>query len=481
MACGIARAVRAVLRALVAIAIVINRLTAPSHTTLDCELLRDLFGAAQMRELFSTRSMVQAWLDAESALAHAEADVGLIPRQAAQRIDEEAQADRFDMASLRRGIAESQHPLVPLIRALSDRCGSHGGYVHWGATTQDIIDTGLVLQIRRGLEVLDGLLAQAIDASLALSQRHRQTIMAGRTHGQHAVPITLGLKVAGWTDELLRARQRLHDGRDVVLTAQLGGGAGTLASLGPDAEAVSDAFAARLDLRKPASPWFTARDRVRDLAHDISQFSAAAERIAAEVIRLQATEVAEVAEPLDDGHVGSSTMPQKRNPMICEYLVASSRLLRASASAVFEAVAHAGERDMALWATEWLAVPQMFILAGGVGEKLVHVLGNLEVDELRMRKNIELSGGALMAEAAMMLLSRTVGREQAHAVVMAAARRAQREGRDLLVVLAEQEEVTAHLSAEELARLRAPESYTGWSADVVERLDLAAARGLVGR
>jgi 3-carboxy-cis,cis-muconate cycloisomerase len=434
-------------------------------TTLDCTVMRDLFGTPAMRAVFDTRRLVQGWLDAEVALARAEARLGIVPAAAAERIAKEADATRFDFDALREGIAESQHPLVPLIRELAARCGEHGGYVHWGATTQDVLDTGLMLQVRDGLDLLAADIGRALDAARQLAVEHAETPMAGRTHGQHAVPITFGLKAASWADELDRAARRLADVSAVVLTVQLGGAAGTLASLHPNGGGVCKAFAHELGLNCPAMPWHVARDRMRDLTHALDQVGAVGERIAAEVIRLQSTEVGEADEPASDGHVGSSTMPQKRNPMTCEYLVASARALRGVVTAVDGAAAHAGERDMGLWGTEWLAVPQAFILAGSVANKLAEVLTGLEVHPARMERNLATTDGALMAEAAMMLLGRSLGHEQAHAFVMRAVKRAAAESRPLLAVLAEEPEA-GQLTPAELAAAMNPRHYLGWSAEL---------------
>lgn len=434
----------------------------------DCEVLRDLYGSAEVRALFDSRALVQGWLNAERALAGAEAEVGLIPPAAAERIAREADASLYDLAALREGVALSQHPLVPLIRALADRCGEHGGYVHWGATTQDIVDTGLVLQVRAALEPIGRDLEGARTAAARLSRTFRETPMAGRTHGQHAVPITFGLKAASWADELARCRDRLDAARREALTAQLGGAAGTLASLGTDAPAVRAAFCRILGLDETDVPWHTARDRVRDLAHALDEIAAAAERIASEIVRLQATEVAEVREPISDEQVGSSTMPQKQNPMVSEYVVASARLLRASTAAIAASPAHGYERDMAAWAVEWIALPQALILAGGLTSKLARILEELVVDSARMRANLDLTRGQIMAEAAMMALARAIGHERAHSVVGAAARRATAEGRHLSAVLAEDPAVSSHLSREELSELMEPSSYLGLAGEAVD-------------
>jgi 3-carboxy-cis,cis-muconate cycloisomerase len=433
-------------------------------TTLDCAVLGDLFGSGEVRRAFDSSALVQAWLDVERALARAEAEVGVVPAAAADRIEGEAVADLYDLDALRAGIAASQHPLVPLVRALAERCGEAGGFVHWGATTQDVMDTGLVLQVRAALESIRRDLRRSTTAAAALALEHRSLPMAGRTHGQHAVPITFGLKAASWTDELLRCEERLDAAATAVAIGQLAGAAGTLASLGDDAAAVRAAFCRLLGLAEADVPWHAARDHLRDLGHALAELGAAGERIAAEVIRLQATETAELAEPRGAAGVGSSTMPQKRNPMTSEYLVASARLLRGAVSVLLQAPAHAGERDMGAWAAEWIAVPQALILAGGVVEKLAGILEGLVVDGARMRSNLGLTRGAIVSEAAMMELARSVGHERAHELVTAVSTRAGAEGLTLAAALSEDEEISAHLSQEDIERLTEPSDYLGLAA-----------------
>jgi adenylosuccinate lyase/3-carboxy-cis,cis-muconate cycloisomerase len=430
-------------------------------TTLDCEILGDLFGTAELRMLFDSRALVQAWLDVERALAEAEAEVGVIPPAAAERIAAECDALLYDLAALRDGISASKHPLVPLVRALGERAAEHGGWVHWGATTQDIVDTALVLQARAALVPIGRDLRRSLDAACELAVRFRDTPMAGRTHGQHAVPITFGLKAATWADELTRCCERLERASQTSFAAQLSGAAGTLATLGGNASAVQEAFCRRLGLARAEVHWHATRDRLRDLAHALAEIAAAAERIAAEIVRLESTDVGEVAEPSSDAHVGSSTMPQKRNPMICEYLIASSRLLRGSTGVLVDSPPHASERDMGYWAAEWIALPQALILSGGIVAKLATVLEGLEVDAERMLRNLELTGGAIMAEAAMMRLGRDLGHERAHSLVQSASRRAAGNGRPLIDALLEEPGVADRYSREELLRVMAPASYLG--------------------
>jgi 3-carboxy-cis,cis-muconate cycloisomerase len=444
-------------------------------TTLDCAVLGDLFGSEAVRRVFDSTALVQAWLDVEQTLARAEAEVGIVPSTAADRIGREARAELYDLDALRARVGESQHPLVPLVRMLAERCGKAGAWVHWGATTQDVLDTGLALQVRAALEPIRRDLRRSIAAAAALAFEHRDLPMAGRTHGQHAVPITFGLKAASWTDELVRCEERLAAAAAGAATAQLGGAAGTLASLGDDAAPVRAAFCRLLDLAEPDVAWHAARDRWRDLGHALAELGAAGERIAGEVIGMQATEVGELSEPLGAANVGSSTMPQKRNPMTSEYLVASARLLRGAVSVLLEAAAHAGERDMGRWAAEWVAVPQALILAGGVVEKLAGILEGLVVDGARMRLNLELTRGAIVAEAAMMELARSVGHERAHVLVTAASRRAAAGGTSLAAALAEDGEVSAHLSPEDLERLTDPTGYLGLASAAAETVAARAA------
>jgi adenylosuccinate lyase/3-carboxy-cis,cis-muconate cycloisomerase len=445
-----------------------------SSTGLDCVVLGGLFTTEELRGAFDSSALVQAWLDVEAALARAEAEVGVIPAEAAAEISAKADVAAFDLQQIGAEVHESQHPLVPLVRMLAARCGGEAGaYVHWGATTQDVVDTGLVLQMRAALRPISRDLRRAIEAAAALARNHRDLPMAGRTHGQHAVPITFGLKAATWTDELARAEQRLDAATAGAAILQFGGAAGTLASLGNDASAVRGALARDLRLAETDVPWHATRDRLRDLAHALAEVGATAERIAAEIIRLQETETAEVAEPSTAASVGSSTMPQKRNPMTCEYVVASARLLRSTVQAVLDSPAHAGERDMGLWAAEWVALPNALMLSGGIVAKLAPVLEGLVVDGERMRANLELTRGTILAEAAMMELARTIGHEPAHVLVTAISSRVASDERTTLTDALEADaEAARHLSAEALERLRRPDGYLGLAgvaADAVQR------------
>jgi 3-carboxy-cis,cis-muconate cycloisomerase len=432
-----------------------------STTTLDCTLLRDFFGTERMRAVFDSRALLQAWLDAEAALARAEAHIGVIPAASAEAIATVARAGAFDLDELRASMLLSQHPLVSVVRALTAAAGDAGAYVHWGATTQDIMDTGAVLQVRDAVELVEGTLDDLLDVLAALAQRHKDTAMAGRTHDQHAVPITLGLKVAVWVDELGRLRERFVQCRPRVLVGELAGAAGTLASLGEDASRVRVEFCRQLGLGVPAAPWHTARDGFGELVGLLGMLAAALEKIAMEIIHLQSTEVAEVAEGFTRDHVGSSTMPQKRNPMICEYVAACCKLVRGLVPVMQGCMVSEHERDMAVWAAEWVLVPQAFILTDGALTQLLDVIRGLSVDPDRMARNLELTAGGVMAESVMLALGRHTGRDRAHHIVADASFDALERGIPLLAALAERSDVRDVLTEEELRRLLDPSAYLG--------------------
>jgi 3-carboxy-cis,cis-muconate cycloisomerase len=292
--------------------------------------------------------------------------------------------------------------------------------------------------------------------------------MAGRTHAQHAVPITFGLKAAVWVDELARTRDRLTACRPRVLVGELAGAAGTLASLGGDGPAVRAAFCRRLALADPTTPWHTARDSFAELVSTLGILAATLEKIALEIIRLQATEVAEAAEPPTDAHVGSSTMPQKRNPMICEQVAGVCKLVRGLVPVMQGAMVGEHERDMATWSVEWLLLPQVLIMSDAALVQLLPIVADLRVDETRMAANLELTRGAILAEAVMLALGRHVGRERAHHLMMAVSRDAEVRGVHLLDALREQREASALLTEDELARLLDPATYLGEAGALAE-------------
>ena len=439
-------------------------------------VFHDLFGTEEMRRVFDDRALLQSWLDAEAALAEAEAACGVIPAEAAAEIARQAKADLFDPAEIRRDIGAANHPLVPLVRRLSALCeGDAGEYVHWGATTQDIMDTGAVLQIRDAHAIL---LRRVDELAATLAERvseERGTVLAGRTHGQHAVPITLGLKLAVFLDELLRHRERLVQLAPRLFVAQLAGAAGTLASLGGNAARVQEEFARRLGLGVPAVARHTARDGLAELTAILSMAAATCERFADEVILLQKTEVGELFEAHRQQHVGSSTMPQKRNPMTAESVVAASRLVRRNLVVAVEGMTGQHERDMGAWQAEWQWLGDLCITADATLTQTIRLARGLTVDRERMRANLALTDGLIMAEAVMMEAAETIGRQRAHDLVHDLAMKAFETRRPFAELLKADERIAEAIPGDRIDALLNGSEYLGLSATSVGRvLDRAA-------
>lgn len=428
-------------------------------TVFDSTLFGHLFTNEAVREAFGERAQVQGWLDVEAALAQAQAELGVIPEAAARVIREKANADLFDFDALRQGITDTGHPIVPMIRQLVDLCGEHGGWVHWGTTTQDIMDTGLVLQLRVALGPIQRELDSAVAALTALAPAHARTMMVGRTHAQHAIPIPFGHKVAVWADELLRARTRLERAASEALVASLAGAAGTLATLPETGSQVRKRFCEILGLGDTVVPWHTSRDRLRDLLFALDHIATASERIGAEIVRMQSTEVAELAEPPAAQHIGSSTMPQKRNPFAAELMYVDAKLIHSLVAGVMSNSAHAYERDMMSWAMEWFAIPSVVMLTSGTTDKLAFILSGIEVSTDQMRRNLASAEPEIMAEAIMMELAADIGHENAHALVHSAVTGAT-EDQTMLEVLLANDTITGEV-AQRLTAAADPSNYRG--------------------
>jgi 3-carboxy-cis,cis-muconate cycloisomerase len=448
-----------------------GKVLAVTVSTIDSAVFGNLFTTEAMRAVFGDRSRLQRMLDVEAALAHAEAGLGLIPAAAAQEIAAKAEVGRFDLEALRAGTELAGYPIVPLVKALNAACeGEAGRYVHWGATTQDIVDTGLVLQIRDGLGLIAADLAAIALALAELARRHRDTAMAGRTHLQHALPITFGFKCAVWLDAVRRQQKRLEQVRQEVLVVQFGGAAGTLASLGADGINVMSALAEELDLGVPRIAWHVARDRLAEVVGFQGVLTGTLGKIATDVMLMMQTELDEVREPWLPGRGSSSTMPQKRNPIACEFILAAAKNVRQLVPVMLDALLADHERATGPWHAEWLALPQAFALTAGALHHTRALLEGLEVDPAQMRRNLDATHGMITAEAVMMALAPHVGREQAHHLVADGCRKAIDENRYLADVLAAERAVTEHLPPERLAALLEPENYTGLAGAFVDRV-----------
>jgi 3-carboxy-cis,cis-muconate cycloisomerase len=434
----------------------------------------NVFGSPRMREVFSSESLLQGWLDAWAALAVAEGEVGLIPVEAADKIGAVAKVGNFDLDEISRGIDEGRHILMPAIRALSRVAGDAGKFVHWGATTNDITDTGLVLQIRRALDLIEPELRETIRILVGLARKYRSHAMAARTHWQHALPITFGFKLALWIDELGRHSTRLADGRSKISIAQIGGGAGTLASLGEKAADVQIAFARRLNLSLPDAPWYTLRDRSAELISNIGMLAATMERINSEIGRLSGTEIGELSEPQTKTQVGSSTMPQKVNPIVTERVAATCKIIRGMVPIMQSLMLVTHERDASAMTAEWLVVPQTLIMIDGVLTHSNKILSGLQVFAERMTKNLGITQGGIVAEAVMMGLAEHIGREEAHEIMISAAKEAAAKELPLIDVLLTHKSIRESLTEAELRSLVDPQNHLGLAEAIVDRVTARA-------
>ena len=438
---------------------------------IDSGVYGGLFGADAMRAVFSERGQIQAWLDVEAALARVQARLGIIPEDAAAEIAAKADAALIDMDLMREEVDRVGYAILPLVHRLAALCeGEAGRYVHWGATTQDIKDTGVVLQLRHALALVEADLIAIRDGLARLAREHRDTPMAARSHLQHALPITFGYKAAVWLAPMERHLERLDQLRPRVLVGQFAGAAGTLASLGGRGLEVSDALMQELGLGRPAIAWHVARDTIAETLAFLGLVAGSLAKIATDVALLTATETAEAFEPFAPGRGGSSTMPQKRNPVSSELILACAKQVQSRALLAMDAMAADHERATGPWHVEWAALPEAFVLASGALAQARFLAEGLRVDPGAMRANLDLTRGLIVSEAVMMGLAPTLGRQAAHDLVYEACRIATDERRALFEVLLDMPEVTAKLDREALARLCEPGNYVGEAPEMVDRL-----------
>lgn len=423
--------------------------------------------ASPLRALFALESRWQRWLQIEAALALAEAEVGIVPPQAAAAIADAARVDRLDLDRVRAGVAATSHPLMPLISELSRVVGDpHGGWVHWGATTQNITQTGDALVLREAHRVLLGLIGELLLAMAALAERGAEMPAAGRTHGQHAVPITFGLKVAGWIDEFDRHVQRLHAVEPRVFTAMVGGAVGNFASLGASGPQVQARLAERIGLTPMQVPSRAISDGMAEYVCVLGLIAGSGARIAGEVYALMKTEVDELAEPASEVTIGSSTMPHKRNPQLADDCLAISAQMRALVPLALEGMLRDHEVDGAHSDMTESALRQSCIGAGDLLTRLVVILEGIELHPERMWSNLELTGGLIASEHVMLALGEILGRQDAHHIVDEVVRSTAASGGPFLDALASHPRVAAHLDRAALVRLLDPMESLGLSAQI---------------
>ena len=437
----------------------------------DDGLFAPAFSTPALREAFSARAWLQALLDFEAALARVQARAGKLPASAAEAIASACRAERFDARAISEAAAGAGNAVIPLVRALSRELPAEASvWVHFGATSQDALDTAFALLAGRALDSLRATLDSLLDACADLAAEHRKTPMAARTLLQHALPTTFGLKVAGWLSALLDARARLDELRARGLAVQLGGAAGTLAALEPGGVALARELARELGLAEPLVPWHAARGRIAELACALGVTCGALGKLALDVALLAQTEVGELRESLGSGPGGSSTLPQKRNPVGAAGALACAKRVPGLVATILAAMPQEHERAAGGWQAEWETLPEIFRLTGAAAARLALALRGAEVDTNRMRANLDVTRGAINAERIALALAPKLGRVSAHERVAAASRVAAERDASLLEVLADDPAVSATLDPAALARALDPTEYLGAAGELVDRV-----------
>ena len=437
-------------------------------------LLDPLFTTEPAREIFSDRGRLQGMLDFEAALAQALARVGVAPGGVAPAIQAQCRADLLATDTLAREGGLAGNLAIPLVKALTAAVAKSderaAGFVHWGATSQDAIDTGLVLQLRDALDLMTRELAALSDVLAHVAERYRSTLLAGRTWLQQASPTTFGLKAAGWLDAVNRDRARVAATRKQILVLQFGGAVGTLAALGEQGPAVARALAEELRLELPSVPWHTHRDRFAEVAATLGLLVGTLGKIARDISLMAQTEVGEALEPAAPGKGGSSTLPHKRNPVGSAVVLAAAIRVPALVSTMLAAMVQEHERGLGGWHAEWETLPEIFLLAAGAVSHTLQIVGGLEVHEEKMAENLALTDGLILAEAVAIALAKHVGRMPAHHLVEQASRKALESGRPLRDVLVEDKQVGDYLSVPEIDKLLDPKNYTGSAKSMIDRV-----------
>ena len=437
-------------------------------------LLAPMLSSAAMRAVCDDAAYLQHMLDFEAALARAAAAIGVIPESAAGPIGDACKAESFDVAALAEAATRSGNLAIPLVKTLTAAVAKTDAdaarYVHWGATSQDVIDTATMLSLRAAIDALLPDLDRAIAGFAGLARKHRDTAMVARTWLQHALPMPFGLKLAEYAAALHRSRTRLQRLRRETLALQFGGAAGTLAALGDQGWRVAEQLAEELKLPVPDAPWHTHRDRIAEAASVLAILAGTCGKIARDIQLLMQTDVAEAFEPAGEGRGGSSTMPHKRNPVAAATALAAATMAPNLAATIFAAQVQDHERSAGPWHAEWPVMPMLQLVTSGALAAIVDIAEGLEVDAARMRVNLDATHGLIMAEAVTMALAETIGKSEAHHLVEAAGKRAVADQRHLRDVLTKDPKVAAHLSAEKIATLFEPMAYQGVSQALIDRL-----------
>jgi len=441
-----------------------------ASSSVDSRVFGVLFASEEMKKIFSDENRVQKWLDTEAALARAQAKLDIITQDQADEITKKAKVELLNLDAIGETY-KSTITIVPLLKEFKKVLDNNAGeFVHWGATSQDIMDNGLILQMREAHVLLTKLLTRTYEECLRISEKYKDTVMAGRTHVIHALPITFGFKTAMWADELKRNLIRLEELKPRLLKGQLSGAVGTLASQEGKGFAMQELMMKDLGLAVPVISWHPTRDHIAEYVSLLALISGSIGRISHEILSLQRTEICEVEEPFFMGKIGSSTMPHKRNPQVCESIIALTKIVRAQAPLAVEIMQCENERDWGCEAVEWDIVPKTSICMAAALEKMNDTLENLIVYPNNMKENLNKLKGAMLSEAVMLHLGEKLGRLTAHEIVYEVCMKAFTEGTMVIDALLDRKEVADAFSRAELAEILDPVKYTGLSSEFVDRV-----------
>lgn len=440
-------------------------------TVFDSVLFRDMFGTAEMRAVFTDEALVGRYIEAEVALARAQARLGVVPKPAAEAIEAASRTIKIDFEKLRHETEIVGYPILPLVHQLSKAAGEAGRFVHWGATTQDIMDTANVLQIRAALQIVARDLREVRDILAAMARKYRDTPMAGRTHLQQALPVTFGYKAAVWLSSVDRHIERVDQALPRILVGEFSGAAGTLASVGEGGLEMQKLFCEELGLHQPSITWHVARDGIAEAVTLLGLITGTLGKIATDVMLMAATEFGEVSEPFVPGRGASSTMPQKRNPISSELMLAAAKAVRQHVATMLDGMVHDFERATGPWHLEWVSLPESFLLTASSLANAKFMLAGLVVHEKRMLENLDLTHGLIVAEAVMMAAAPKLGRQHAHDVVYDACRKAIEGGGQLADILSDMPDITEALGGKDaICRHCDPANYLGLCGPMVDRV-----------
>lgn len=442
-----------------------------ASSMIDSVLFYPMFTTPELKACFSDEATIQGWMNIWKALATTQAEHGVISKETATEIVRQGDVKNIDLCSLAEGIIKCGHPLMPALNAYEHICEKGAGqYIHMGATTQDLADTGWMLMMKQGFRIIYNDMREVELAALKLTEKYKNTVMAGRTHGQQALPLTFGYKTAIWVSELRRCIERMKECWNRDFVGQLSGAVGTMAGFGENGDIISDETIRKIGLDVPEIAWHTSRDRIASILSTITLASLACGHIGRECCTLMKTEYGEVQEGFTRGAIGSSTMPHKRNPVLSEIVQVLGRLAKTSCDVTMNSMYCEHERDASVWRIEWRGIGECFISAGAGVFKAKRLLQGLQVNEKKMRENLELTKGLMYSEPVMFLLGKHIGKLNAHELVYDISMDAFEQDAYFIDKLMENETVKKYVTREELAALMEPEGYTGMSADYAQRV-----------